>query len=68
MTTHAFTAREKLKAAERELGFRRRVYATRVADGRMKQADADWQIGVMAAIADDYRLLAAAADQAGRLL
>ena len=68
MTPSTFTAREKLKAAERELGFRRRVYATRVADGRMKQADADWQIGVMAAIADDYRLLAAAADQAGRLL
>jgi hypothetical protein len=63
-----YTAREKLKAVERELGFRRRVYASRVADGRMKQADADFQIGIMAAIADDYRLLAAAAEQAGRLL
>jgi hypothetical protein len=68
MTPSTFTAREKLKAVERELGFRRRVYASRVADGRMKQADADFQIGIMAAIADDYRLLAAAADQAGRLL
>jgi hypothetical protein len=68
MTPRTFTAREKLKAVDRELGFRRRVYATRVAEGRMKQSDADFQIGVMAAIADDYRAIVAAEERAGRLL
>lgn len=63
-----FTARQKQQAAARELGFRRRVYATRVAEGRMKQADADFQIGVMAAIEADYRKLADAEDAAGGLL
>ena len=68
MTPRTFTAREKLKAVDRELGFRRRVYATRVAEGRMKQSDADFQIGIMAAIADDYRAQAEADDRAGRLI
>jgi hypothetical protein len=63
-----YTTTEKLKAVERELGFRRRVYASRVAEGRMKQTDADFQIGVFLAIADDYRTLAEAEDKAGRLL
>ncbi len=68
MVDRTFTAREKQQAAAREVGFRRRVYATRVAEGRMKQADADFQIGVMASIEADYRKLADAEDAAGRLL
>lgn len=39
MGDRTFTAREKQQAAARELGFRRRVYATRVAEGRMKQVE-----------------------------
>lgn len=63
-----FTARQKQQALARELGFRRRVYATRVAEGRMKQADADFQIGVMAAMEADYRALAEADEAKERLL
>jgi hypothetical protein len=68
MVARVYTTTEKIKAIERELGFRRRVYASRVADGRMKQTDADFQIGVFLAIADDYRKLADAEDKAGRFL
>lgn len=50
-----FTDQQKHEAAERELRFRKRVYARRVADGRMKQEQADREIAVMAEIADDYR-------------
>lgn len=53
-----FSAADKLEAAERELKYRRRVYERRIADGKMTQALADRQIGVMSAIADDYRALA----------
>lgn len=50
-----FTNADKLAAALREVGFRKRVYARQVRDGRMTQADADQQIAVMQAIAEDYR-------------
>lgn len=50
-----FTPTEKLKAVEREVGFRRYVYPPRVAAGKMKQADADAQLAIMEAIAADYR-------------
>lgn len=55
MPERTFTETEKLKAVERELGFRRRVYARRVTEGRMTQAKADEEIAVMEAIAADYR-------------
>ena len=50
-----FTAQQKLDAVERELGFRRRVYERRVADGKMTQQLADRQIAVFEAIAADYQ-------------
>lgn len=50
-----FTAQKKLDAIERELGFRRRVYARRVAEKLMTQKLADEQIAVFEAIARDYR-------------
>ena len=50
-----FTTTDKLAAIERELGYRRRVYANRVHTGRMTQALADRQIAIFEAIADDYR-------------
>ncbi len=50
-----FSAEQKLKAVERELGYRRRVYARRVTEGKMTQALADEQIAVFEAIASDYR-------------
>lgn len=63
-----FTARQKQQALARELGFRRRVYATRVAEGRMKQSDADFQIGIFEEMESEFRQRADAEDRAGRLL
>jgi hypothetical protein len=48
------TAKEKLECARRELVMRKRVYPKWVADGRMTKAQADRQIEVMTAIAEDY--------------
>ena len=50
-----YTPADKLKAVERELSYRRHVFPRRVADGRMKQADADHQLAVFEAIRDDYK-------------
>ncbi len=50
-----FTAEDKLKSVERELGFRRRVYARRVSDQKMTQKQADREIAIFEAIASDYR-------------
>lgn len=55
MAERIFTAQEKLEAVEREIGFRRRVYARRVEERKMTQQLADFQIGVFEAIAADYR-------------
>ena len=54
-----FTAKDKLEAVTRELGYRRRVYARRVARLQMKQEQADREIAVMQAIEADYRKLVA---------
>lgn len=50
----AYSFEQKLAAVKRELAFRRRVYARRITEGKMTQALADEQIGVMEAIAADY--------------
>lgn len=63
-----FTARQKQQALARELGFRRRVYATRVASGSMKEADAAFQIGIFEEMEAEMRQRAEAEDRAGRLL
>lgn len=53
--TEEYIPAQKLKAIEREIAFRRYVYPSRIASGKMKQADADFQIGIFEAIAADYR-------------
>jgi hypothetical protein len=63
-----FTPRQKQQALARELGFRRRVYATRVASGSMKEADAAFQIGIFEEMEAEMRQRAEAEDRAGRLL
>lgn len=63
-----FTPRQKQQALARELGFRRRVYATRVAAGSMKEADAAYQIGIFEEMEAEMRQRADAEDRAGRLL
>lgn len=45
---------EKLRAIEREIGFRKMVYPRRVAENKMTQRQADYQLRVMEAIRDDY--------------
>lgn len=59
------TFRDKEACARRELDFRRRVYARRVGDGRMKQADADREIELMESILEDYEK-ASALELSGR--
>lgn len=53
-TPPVFTREMKLKAIERELGYRRRVYERRVSEKKMTQKQADYEIGVFEAIAADY--------------
>lgn len=50
-----FTAEQKLRAVDRELGYRRRVFARRVAERKMTQRQMDDEIAVFEAIAEDYR-------------
>ena len=61
-----FTNREKALAISRELGFRRRVYARKVADQSMTQAKADQEIGIFEAIKRDYEAAAQADDARDR--
>lgn len=56
MTPH--TAAEKLTEIKREIAMRRRVCPRFVANGRMKQDDADYRLAVMESIAADYAVLA----------
>ena len=51
-----YTAQQKFDAIMRELKFRARVYERKVAIGQMTQAKADYEEGVMRAIAEDYRI------------
>jgi hypothetical protein len=53
-----FTALDKLRCAEREVKLRRQVYPNRIESGRMSPAKAEYEIAVMADIAEDYRKLA----------
>jgi hypothetical protein len=56
----AITNAEKLACCERELAFRFRVYDRLVVRGKMTKAEQERELLVMAAIAEDYRALAAA--------
>jgi hypothetical protein len=53
-----FTAEEKLKAVRREIRLRECVFPSRVRDGRMSQAEADYQIEIFREIARDYERIA----------
>jgi hypothetical protein len=59
MTAPAFTATEKLRAVERELGYRRKVFPRRVAAEQMTEQLAREQIAIFESIRDDYAALAA---------
>lgn len=49
-----FSATDKMRAAQREVGYRRYVYPRRVSDGKMQQSKADEEIALMDEIARDY--------------
>lgn len=51
------TLDEQIKAVIRELGFRERVYPGWVAKGKMKQAEADYQIAAMKAVLETLKTL-----------
>jgi hypothetical protein len=51
------TAKEKLQCVERELSYRRRVYARLVARGKMSEPQRIEELRLMEAIRDDYREL-----------
>jgi hypothetical protein len=50
------TALQKYAEAKREVAMRRHVYPRWIANGRLKQEDADRQIAIMEAIVEDYRI------------
>ncbi len=49
-----FTPEAKAEAIKRELSFRRRVFVHRVAEGKMAQKKADYEIAIFEAILADY--------------
>ncbi|MBR0753475.1 hypothetical protein JQ604_14905 [Bradyrhizobium jicamae] len=51
------TAAQKLQCIERELSYRRRVYARLVARGKMSELERIEEMRLMEAIRDDYREL-----------
>lgn len=53
-----YTAARIVKALDRELGFRRRVYGKNVANGTMSQAAMDEEIAIFEQIKADYQLRA----------
>jgi len=53
----AFSAAQKRREAEREISYRRQVYAKMVHDGRMTQEESDMRIAIMQDIARDYRVI-----------
>jgi hypothetical protein len=63
-----FSTRDLCKAVERELGFRRRVFARRVESGAMTQKDADREIAMFEVIHARYKTEAEAEEAEGRLL
>ncbi len=55
-----FTNQEKADEVRREVGYRQRVYARLVSEGKMHYTEQQRRIGIMQAILDDYQKLDAA--------
>ncbi|RWX72521.1 hypothetical protein [Mesorhizobium sp. M2A.F.Ca.ET.039.01.1.1] len=55
-----FTVFDKLREVEKEVAYRHRVYRRLISAGKMKTAEATRRIGIMTAIAEDYRRAQAA--------
>lgn len=66
LETHKFTDADKEACAERELAMRRRVYPRWVSAGKMSRAEADREIALMDAIAEEYHGRVKAAEAMAR--
>ena len=53
----AVSLTEQITCVRREIGFRERVYARRVAEGKMKQDQADRELAAMQAVLETLRKL-----------
>ena len=51
-----YTAQQKLNAIARELALRAATYPKRIDAGKMSSSEAAYQLGIMEAIAEDYRM------------
>ena len=60
--------RAKFNCAQRETKMRQRVYPRWIENGKMTQANADHEIAVMAAIAEDYSQRIRRLEEKGRLI
>lgn len=67
MTHQQHTFDDLAACAEREVKFRKRVYARRVSLGKMRQDHADREIGLMSAIRDHLRKQADGESLFGRM-
>lgn len=56
-TRARYSLADQIACAERELGWRYRVYAGRVRDGKMSKAERDREIGLMRAIRNTLRAI-----------
>lgn len=63
-----FTSDQLAACAHRELGWRRKVYANRVATHRMTQSKADAEIAMMQAIFEHFQAMAETDQVQERLL
>ena len=63
-----FSAREKCRAAQREVAYRVRVYGRMVDEGRKQKATADREIAVMREIAAEYEKIAESDEASERLI
>lgn len=62
-----YTAERIVKALDRELGFRRRLYPRKVAAGDMTEAEAQEEIGIVEQVRDEYLSRAEAERPQGKL-
>lgn len=62
-----FSARDLCREAERELGYRRRVYGRLIENGKMTRSHADSKIAMMEQIRADYDAKAIAEERKGEL-
>jgi hypothetical protein len=54
VTTNTYPRDVKIRVLQRELAIRERIYPIRVANGKMTQQEAEFELDVLQAILKDY--------------